>query len=63
MDERSGPRQGGKVVSSAAARGEGWRFRLEREMEAGMEQGVEDCMAEGRWKAESGLEVVRWIAA
>ena len=63
MDERSGPRQGGKVVSSAAARGKGWRFWLEREMEAGMGQGVADCMAEGRWKAESGLGVVRWIAA
>ena len=63
MDERSGPRQGGKVVSSAAARGKGWRFRLERVMEAGMGQGVADCMAEGRWKAESGLGVVRWIAA
>ena len=50
-------------MSSAAARGKGWRFRLEREMEAGMEQGVADCMAEGRWKAESGLGVVRWIAA
>ena len=50
-------------MSSAAARGKGWRFRLEREMEAGMGQGVADCMAEGRWKAESGLGVVRWSAA
>ena len=50
-------------MSSAAARGKGWRFRLERVMEAGMGQGVADCMAEGRWKAESGLGVVRWIAA
>ena len=63
MGERIGPRQGGKVVSSVVARGEGWRFRLERELEAGMEQGAADCMTEERWKAESGLGVVRWIAA
>ena len=36
---------------------------MARVMEAGMELGVADCMAEVRWKAESGLEVVRWIAA
>jgi hypothetical protein len=36
---------------------------LARVMEAGMELGAADCMAEERWKAESGPGVVRWIAA